>query len=111
MLIAMEAMTATRATTATAQTMRFIGMTASSRETEAHRAEVSDGGGEPVARLEPHLLLLRIAADHALGGAGVDDVARLERHELRGVRDDLRAIEDHVVGVRRLAHLAVDGEL
>src|SRR5262245_3635027 len=79
-----------------------------SSQAEPELAELLDARGQPVARLEPHLLLLRIAADHALRRAGEHDIARLERHQLRGVAHQLRAVEHHVVGVRRLAHLAVD---
>ena len=43
-------------------------------------------------------------------GAGGDDVARLQGHELADVADDLGHGEDHGAGVARLHALAVDVE-
>src|SRR5882762_11763781 len=70
-------------------------------------AQLLDRRSQPVACLEPHLLLLGIARDHALGSTGVDDVAGQERHQRRGVTDDRRAVVHHVAGVRGLAHFSV----
>src|SRR5262249_23260084 len=82
-----------------------------SGQRELKLAELLDRGGEPIAGLEPHLLLLRIAGDHAFRRAGEDNVAPLERHVSRVVADELPAIEHHVAGARGLAHLAVDAAL
>jgi tripartite-type tricarboxylate transporter receptor subunit TctC len=76
-------------------------------DAEAQLSELFDRGAELVARLEPDLLVLRVARDHALGRAGEEEVARLERHQLGCVAYDLRAVEDHVARVRGLAHFAV----
>src|SRR4051812_28822389 len=46
-------------------------------------AELLDGRRDAVAGLQPDLLVLRVADDHALGRAGEDDIARLEREVLR----------------------------
>src|SRR5882762_10522989 len=78
-----------------------------SGEGKPQRAQLLDRRRQPVAGLEPHLLLLGITRDHALGRSGVDDVPGQKRHQRRGITDDLRAIEHHVAGVRRLAHFAV----
>src|SRR5256714_6056288 len=77
------------------------------RELEFQVAELLDRGDEPVAGLEPNLLVLRITRDHAFGRAGEDEVARLEREVARRVGDELFAVEHHVGGVRRLPYLAV----
>src|SRR5207245_4291614 len=83
----------------------------SSCQAEAQLSELLDGGGDLVAGLEPDLLLLRVARDHAFGRAREDDVAGLEREVPGRVAHELRAAEDHVGGVRRLAHFVVDPAL
>src|SRR5258708_2658200 len=80
-------------------------------EIELELAELLEAAGDLVAGLEPYPLLRRLALDHALGRAGEDDVARLERDVLRDVADHLLGVEDQVGGVRRLPGLAVDPAL
>src|SRR6202022_2967614 len=75
---------------------------------EPELAELLDRGRNLVTRLEPDLLILRLAGNDALRRAGEDDVARLERHVFRDVADQLLAVEHHVAGVRGLHHVAVD---
>src|SRR6266446_1070289 len=82
-----------------------------SGQSEAEVAELFDRGDELVSGLEPDLLLLRVARDHALGRAGEDDVAGPQRHVVGNVAHQLLAVEHHVGRVRRLAPLAVDREL
>ena len=64
-----------------------------SSQGELERAELLYGGRQFIAGLEPHLFLLGIARDHPFGGAGIDDVARLQRHQSRGVADKLNTIK------------------
>src|ERR1051325_8626300 len=71
-------------------------------------AELLDRGHELVAGLQPHLLLLLLAGDDALGRAGEDEVARPEREVARDVTHELPRVEHHVGGARRLHDLAVD---
>src|SRR5258708_38299335 len=56
-----------------------------SGQREAEIAELLDRGDELVAGLEPDLLVLGVAGDHARRGAGEDDVAGLERHVVGNV--------------------------
>src|SRR5262245_25493992 len=77
-------------------------------ERERQLAELVDPVREPIAGLQPDLLVFRIARDHALRRAREDQIARAQREHLRRVRDQLPAVEDHVGGVGRLAYLAVD---
>src|SRR5665811_228422 len=72
-------------------------------------AQVRDAEGDGVAGLEVFRLWLHTEA-HARGGAGNDDVARLQDKKLRAVPDDMPAIEDHGFGIAALALLAVDVE-
>src|SRR5262249_50832865 len=51
-----------------------------SRQRQVLLAELVDRGDELVAGLEPDLLVLRIARDHAFRCAREDQVAGLERH-------------------------------
>src|SRR5712671_7770928 len=64
-----------------------------SGQRNAQVAELLDRRHELVARLEPDLLVLGVAGDHAFGRAGEDDVAGLERHVFRDVADQLLAVE------------------
>src|SRR4029453_16551136 len=75
---------------------------------ELEVAELLDRGDQRVAGLEPDLLVLRIARDHALRRAGENEIAGLEREIARRVAHELLAVEHHVGRVRRLAPLAVD---
>src|ERR1700761_2653580 len=79
-----------------------------SSQCKAQRAQTFEGAGDLVAGLEPDLLFLGLAEDHALRRAGEDDVARLQRPMLGNVGNLLLAIEDEVVGVPVLAGLAID---
>src|SRR5579862_6191692 len=49
---------------------------------------------------------------HANAGrrAGDDDVARLQHHEMREIRDELADVEDHRLRIARLHALAIDVE-
>ena len=67
---------------------------------ELELAQLLDGRGNFVARLEPNPLFLRIAYDHALRSAREYDVSGLQRHQLRSVAHELGAVEDHVIRVR-----------
>src|SRR5882762_3639463 len=78
------------------------------RQLELQLTQSLDRGDDRIARLEPHLLVLRLADDHALGRAGEDDITRLEGEIARRIRDELPAVEHHVGGVRGLARFAVD---
>src|SRR5690606_22760890 len=59
-------------------------------------AQFLDAAGDLVAGLEPDLLRLRLAEDHAFRGPGVDEVARLQGHEVGRIADQLGAAEHHV---------------
>src|SRR4051812_45967634 len=78
-----------------------------SRQREAELAALLDRAGDLIAGLQPDLLLGRHAEDDAARRAGEEDVARLQGEVLRGVADDVRHAEDHVVGVGGLPDLAV----
>lgn len=69
------------------------------RQAELKLPQLLDGRGKLVARLEPHLLFLRIAHDYALRRAREYNVSGLHRHQLRSVANDLSTVEDHVIRV------------
>src|SRR5689334_14214686 len=49
------------------------------------------------------------AHPHTKWRAGADQVAWLQGHELADVRDQVRHVEDHVVRIGALHHLAIQG--
>src|SRR5262249_39724549 len=71
----------------------------------AEDAQPADLDLDPAAPLEPHLRVARDA--HARRRAGIDQVARQQRHHLRDVADQVLDAEDHLFGVAVLHRLAV----
>src|SRR6266508_6542776 len=69
-------------------------------------AQPGDLAVEPVADLGPYAR----AQPHARWGAGQHDVARLQRQVLADPGNELRHRPDHVLGVRVLPDLSVEGE-
>jgi hypothetical protein len=55
----------------------------------------SDG----VAGFEPYLLVPEFAQDHTFRSTGEDNVTWLERHQSRGVANELTAVENKIIGV------------
>src|SRR5947209_3346416 len=78
----------------------------SQREIEI--AELLDAGRDLVTGLQPDLLVLGIAVDHAIRCAGEDDVAGPHGHVSRDVADELLHPKDHQLRIRRLPHLTIE---
>src|SRR2546426_158131 len=85
------------------------------RRTLAIRPHALASGAEPVDA-ELHLVSLdevarrALAESHAGGGAGGDDVAGQERHELADITDERRHVEDELAGRAALLGRAVHPE-
>src|ERR1700753_2611424 len=72
--------------------LRLISSTSS--ELEFERPKLFDAARDLVAGLEPNLLVLGHADDHARGRTSEDDVAGFQRKQSRRVRDHLLWGED-----------------
>src|SRR5437763_7830602 len=61
-----------------------------------------------VTRLQPYLFVLGMAQNHALRGAGKNNVAGLQRNVPGDIADDFRSVKNEIAGVRGLAGFAID---
>src|ERR1035438_281205 len=90
---------------------------ASLRQIELQLSQLFQAAGNLVAGFEPNVLLLghgkptdNSAEDHSSRRAGEDDVSWPEGNAGRGIADDLAAVVNQVVRVRRLAGLGLRAE-